>query len=196
MPAHGGTGGASHVGAVEHGDGVWRAGWPNPADLNFDFFALLKGDMDSPIAAVSQQGASKRIAVIGAGLAGATAARELVRCGFTNVHLFEATERIGGRLYSRPINEKNLSGTPTTYELGAMRVPFFPSPGSNNSLADYYVSLFDIKMQDFPNPGARGVKTAVYMNDGLGPDPRSRAVNPIIFTNEEGRPDEINDRIL
>jgi hypothetical protein len=23
---------------VDRIDGVWRAGWPNPADLNFDFF--------------------------------------------------------------------------------------------------------------------------------------------------------------
>jgi tryptophan 2-monooxygenase len=145
---------------------------------------------------VSKQAAAQRIAVIGAGIAGTTAARELVRCGFTNVHLFEATERIGGRFYSRPINKRNLGGTPATYELGAMRISFFPKPGSNNSLTDYYVSLFDIKTQDFPNPGAPGVTTAVYMNDGLGPNPRSLAVNPIIFTNKEGLPHKINDPVL
>jgi hypothetical protein len=49
---------------VDRIDGVWRAGWPNPADLNFDFFTLLKEDPDSPIAVVSKQAAAKRIAVI------------------------------------------------------------------------------------------------------------------------------------
>jgi hypothetical protein len=65
MPVHGGTGGESHIDGVDRIDGVWRAGWPNPADLNFDFYTLLKGDTDRPIAVVSKQAAAKRIAVIG-----------------------------------------------------------------------------------------------------------------------------------
>src|ERR1043165_249532 len=104
---------------VKWGDNPWRGAWPNPAGLNFNFYRLLELGSDSPIASVGEQASEKRIAVIGAGIAGVTAARELVRCGFKNVHVFEATERIGGRLSSQPVDEKRLSGTPTTYELGA-----------------------------------------------------------------------------
>jgi tryptophan 2-monooxygenase len=166
---------------VREGDNKWRGGWPNPAGLNFNFFRLLELDNDAPIAEVHEQASQKKIAVIGGGIAGVTAARELVRCGFKNVHLFEATDRLGGRLYSRAVNDKNLSRTPTTYELGAMRIPFFPKPGSKNSLADYYVGRFGIAEKAFPNPGAPNVITAVYMNDGSGTDPDYNGVSRLIY---------------
>src|SRR5580704_12014276 len=143
MATTGGTKGPK-ASSVTWGDNRWRGGWPNPAGLNFNYYLLLELDSDAPIATVHEQATQKKIAIIGGGIAGVTAARELVRCGFKNVHLFEATDRIGGRLYSRPVDEKKLDGTPTTYELGAMRVPFFPEPKSKNSLTDYYVDRFDI----------------------------------------------------
>jgi tryptophan 2-monooxygenase len=180
MPAPGGTKGPK-TSTVRSGDNHWRGAWPNPAGLNFNFFLLLALNNDKPIANVQEQASQKRIAIIGGGIAGVTAARELVRCGFKNVHLFEATGRIGGRLYSRPVDEKKLNGTPTTYELGAMRIPFFPAPGSENSLADYYVDRFKIEKKDFPNPGAAGVITAVYMNDGFGTNADSTTISRLIY---------------
>jgi tryptophan 2-monooxygenase len=193
MPGLGGTRGTVSAAPVQRISGAWRGGWPNPADLNFDYHMLLEEENNSPIAQVKDQACEKRIAIVGAGIAGATAARELVRCGFRHVHLFEATDRIGGRLYSRPVNYKNLSGTPTVFELGAMRIPFFPTPGSKNSLTDYYVTRFDLKTQPFPNPGAKDVLTAVYMNDGLGPDPRNVAIKPLVSKSTKETETQIPD---
>lgn len=43
-----------------------------------------------------------RIVIVGAGLSGVTAAVKLIENGFENVVLFEAENRIGGRIYSVP----------------------------------------------------------------------------------------------
>lgn len=67
--------------------------------------------------------------VIGAGIGGLTAARELYRYGFNNVHIFEATSRVGGRLCSEPATRF------TAYELGAMRMPFFRAATKERPLA-------------------------------------------------------------
>jgi tryptophan 2-monooxygenase len=107
-----------------------------------------------------------RIAVVGAGMAGLTAARELFRCGYTNIDIFEASDRIGGRNYSIPAPDRL-----TTYEMGAMRMPFFTQPGAQNCVLDYYRNLFGITTQPFPDPGsAATASTGIYINDGRGPD--------------------------
>ena len=41
---------------------------------------------------------SPKIAVIGAGISGIGVANELIKHGFTNVTIFEALDRIGGRI--------------------------------------------------------------------------------------------------
>ncbi len=41
-----------------------------------------------------------KIVIVGAGISGISAARDLVKSGFTDILILEATERIGGRIWS------------------------------------------------------------------------------------------------
>ncbi|TWI80722.1 tryptophan 2-monooxygenase precursor [Roseibium hamelinense] len=87
------------------------------------------------------------IAVIGAGISGLTASYELAKAGYI-VHLYEATERVGGRLYSKHVPQDT---SPTLVELGAMRFP------PTEFLLDHYMqTMLDQKIEDlpdFPDPG-------------------------------------------
>ncbi len=152
----------------EHHADAWRFKWPNTADFNFNYYRLLN-DAGRADRGIGKPGPAKRkIAIVGAGVAGLVAARELFRSGYTDIHLFEASERIGGRLHSVPV----APGAKTCFEFGAMRMPFFTRPGSRNSVLDYYASIFKIRTMDFPNPdGSHGVHVGIYMNEGQGPDP-------------------------
>ncbi|MEQ8604602.1 MAG: NAD(P)/FAD-dependent oxidoreductase [Marivibrio sp.] len=116
-------------------------------------YAHWMDSCDGPIGAVDPASAEKA-AVIGAGLAGLAATYELLRAG-VDVTLFEASDRIGGRLYSKSFfdDSKDLA------ELGAMRFP--PS----EELLFRYIDQFGIRTTpDFPDPGA--VETLVsYQGD-------------------------------
>lgn len=155
----------------------WRFKFPNTADFNFNYWKLLHDDGEGPIA-YNKRGAEHRIAIVGAGVAGMTAARELYRAGYTNIDIYEATDRIGGRTYSE---SSPLPDGVTTYELGAMRLPFFwphdtrsesGGPGSENCVLDFYCTTFGIATQPFPNPGGKGITTGIYVNRGRGANPR------------------------
>lgn len=153
----------------------WQPHWPNPADIPYHYANLLHRCAATGIADVRGTAAARqRIAIIGAGYAGLTVARELLRCGYENIALFEAEPRIGGRAY--PVMPETKSGRAlgswTPYELGAMRIPFFlPEDGTTecNSLAHYFVALYGQQYQDFPNPGSVGTRTGIYINEGFGP---------------------------
>ena len=90
------------------------------------------------------------VAVIGSGAAGLAAAYELLRCGL-NVTVFEATDRIGGRLFSSPSSTQDGN----VFEMGAMR--FTPS----EQVLHWYGNLFNqthpgsvqFDTGSFPNPG-------------------------------------------
>ncbi|MBL8474386.1 MAG: FAD-dependent oxidoreductase [Rhodocyclaceae bacterium] len=147
----------------------WMPHFPNPADFRFNYYQLL---LNAPHGlARLPAGERKSVAVIGAGAAGMTAARELLRCGFS-VSIYEASNRIGGRLHTHPNpNGHDKSGM----ELGAMRMPFFPKPGAENCVLEYYICKepgqhHSAKLAQFPNPGSAPGNTGVYMNQGLGPD--------------------------
>ena len=43
---------------------------------------------------------SKSVAIIGAGIAGLTAAQKLYENGFNEITIFEALDRIGGRIHT------------------------------------------------------------------------------------------------
>ncbi len=136
----------------------WKFRWPNSADNRFNYYNLL----ENPIAKRGKPGF--KVAIVGAGIAGLTAARELARAGFTHIDVFEATDRIGGRAYSVQVPRQQ-----TMYELGAMRIPFFDKPGSKNSVMDYYATKeFKFEVQDFPNPGSDHCDTGIYVNLGTG----------------------------
>ncbi len=148
----------------------WLPHFPNPADFRFDYFKLL---VNAPggLAQLDSNCLPPRVAVIGAGAAGMTAARELLRCGF-NITIFEASDRIGGRLYTRgnPVDAR-YSGM----EMGAMRMPFFEKPGQQNCILEYYLlqevaPAHKAVYSQFPNPGSAHGGTGIYLNEGYGPD--------------------------
>lgn len=169
--------------------GGWRFQYPNTADFNFDYWQLLDAASSSAIAKARDP--QLRCAVVGAGVAGLVAARELMRCGVVNIDVYEASDRIGGRTWSIPA-----PGQYTTFEMGAMRMPFFwPSganppaygPGSQACVLDYYCSLFGVTTQDFPDPGSTAVAaTGIYMNDGRGPDDQG-SPSLLIWQNADGQ---------
>lgn len=145
----------------------WIPAFPNPADFRFDYFKLLQ---QSP-AGLASLGAPLKVAVIGAGAAGMTVARELHRCG-AQVTIFEASDRIGGRLYTV---DNPHGGKQAGMEMGAMRMPFFAEPGSKNCILDYYLNYENarrhpIQLSAFPNPGAAPGGTGIYINQGHGPE--------------------------
>ncbi|HET7433679.1 MAG TPA: FAD-dependent oxidoreductase [Thermoanaerobaculia bacterium] len=144
----------------------WYPNYPNPADFQFDYYRLLAlaKDAGTPIGYAPSGGAS--VAVIGAGAAGMTAARELYRAGY-NVTVYEASDRICGRHYT----DRPAPGAKTGMELGAMRFPFFSEPGSKNSVFDYYLNAEAPGITSpFPNPGTAPGNTGIYVNRGWGPN--------------------------
>lgn len=116
-------------------------------------YAAWMDSCDGPIGAFDAA-PTEKVAIIGAGLGGLAAAYELLRAG-VDVTLFEASDRIGGRLYSKSF----VAGSADLAELGAMRFP--PS----EELLFRYIDQFGIKTTpNFPDPGA--VETLVsYQGD-------------------------------
>lgn len=158
----------------------WLPNFPNSPDLRFNYFKLLN---DACVAknSIGIAGAKNKVAIIGGGAAGLTAARELYRSGF-KVTIYEASDRISGRLYT-----ETEAGSATSMEFGAMRMPFFDggsgtgsAQGSTNCLLSYYLNKDQqyvgnptptrANLNDFPNPGAAAGNTGIYINNGLGPN--------------------------
>lgn len=104
----------------------------------------------SSIASFQVDPSAFSVAVVGSGAAGLAAAYELLRCGM-NVTVFEATSRIGGRLFTSPSS----TGDGNLFEMGAMR--FTPS----EQVLHYYSNLFTesgaseiiYDTGSFPDPG-------------------------------------------
>jgi monoamine oxidase len=87
------------------------------------------------------EGGSKKITVIGAGIAGLVAAYELERRGH-QVEILEGSGRIGGRIYTHRF--RSGPGSPLV-ELGAMRIP------TKHRHTMYYITELGLadKMRDF-----------------------------------------------
>lgn len=145
----------------------WRAVFPSPPDLCFDYRALV--EQVNGVAQASDR--QHKICIIGAGITVLTTARELYRCGFENITLIEKSNRIGGRhLTALGSNNTNTVGRPP-FEMGAMRMPFFNTsnepPKEGRSLMAYYANEFELHHSDFPNPGSPAVhSTGVYLREG------------------------------
>lgn len=163
-------------GTEQSTDSGWQFQFPNTADFNFNYYKLLSDAEQSSIG--QNQQASQRIAIVGAGLAGLTVARELFRCGYTAIDLYEASDRIGGRTCSIPVQDED--NHHTVFEMGAMRIPFFSEPGSRNSVVDYYSTLFGLTTQPFPDPGSSVADTGIFLNNGYGPDPDHPYAEPTL----------------
>jgi monoamine oxidase len=165
-------------------DKKWAARFPNPPDLCFDYRALV--EQNDGIAKATEP--EHRICIIGAGITGLTAARELYRCGFTHITLIEQSSRIGGRHLTVP-GSKQSSASHTPFEMGAMRMPFFnrsdEPPTEGRSLMAYYAKAFDLSTVDFANPGSQWVRsTGIYLREGtIGGEPTPQM---LIWKNEDG----------
>lgn len=158
----------STPGTPQLSDNLWRARFPNPPDLCFDYRRLV----EQPGGIAQASNINHKVAIIGAGITGLTTARELLRCGFTDITLFEQSNRIGGRHLS--VVDRSLpAGTGSTpFEMGAMRLPFFnrlgEPPLEGRSLQAYYSKLFNLKISDFANPGSAHVNsTGIFLRDGM-----------------------------
>lgn len=105
----------------------------------------------------------KKVAIIGAGVAGLYAARLLLEAGVIP-DIYEASDRIGGRLYSKHFHDKEGNEVEAFAELGAMRMPKsskiffnlakkfgldsnipFPDPGLVDTLLYYQNESFEWK---------------------------------------------------
>ncbi|WP_335945577.1 FAD-dependent oxidoreductase [Pseudomonas sp. G166] len=165
-------------------DNKWAVRFPNPPDLCFDYRALVEQKNGIATATDPQH----RICIIGAGITGLTAARELYRCGFTHITLIEQSRRIGGRHLTVP-GSKHSSASHTPFEMGAMRMPFFNQvdepPTEGRSMMAYYAKTFDLSTSDFANPGSQWVRsTGIFLREGsLGGEP---APQMQIWKNEDG----------
>lgn len=63
---------------------------------------------DDPLSSGLRRKRQPRIVVIGAGLAGLSAAKALLESGFTDVTILEATDRIGGRVQSVKLGKSSI----------------------------------------------------------------------------------------
>lgn len=145
----------------------WAARFPNPPDLCFDYRRLV--EQHDGIAQANRP--DHRICIVGAGITGLTVARELLRCGFTQITLIEQAQRVGGR-HLTVVNHDEQGQPSAPFEMGAMRMPFFnrtgEPPKDGRSLMAFYADLFDLRISDFPNPGTPWVNaTGIYLREGL-----------------------------
>lgn len=148
----------------------WGASFPNPADISFDYRKMLESCIDDLGIARNSDG-NETVAIVGAGIAGLTAARELARSGFTKIKIFEAGPLIGGR---HDTLRGTASGQYTCYEGGAMRFPPFLKSSTGDrtdgtSLFSYYFDAFSLSGEGFPNPGSQFATTGIYYNEGWHP---------------------------
>ncbi len=122
-------------------------------DSLFDYPAFMGSIKDS----ILEKGSTlegKRVAVIGAGASGLIAAYQLLLAG-ARVDIYEATNRVGGRMYSVPIPDKGFKTK--QFELGCMRFP----PSSKTLF--WLLKSFNINTADnFPDPGSYGTNAELY----------------------------------
>ncbi|MBO9112541.1 MULTISPECIES: NAD(P)/FAD-dependent oxidoreductase [Rhizobium/Agrobacterium group] len=115
-------------------------------DLLYDYGSFLRlSDCEGGIGSVAQNSLRPRIGIVGAGISGLVAATELLRAGITDLVLFEARDRMGGRAWSQIFDprEPNLIA-----EMGAMRFP------SSATCLFHYLDKFRIDTAaSFPDPG-------------------------------------------
>ncbi len=169
----------------------WRGTFPGPADRSFNYRKLLDKSKNGIGKA---QGSRLRVAIIGAGPAGLTAAHELVRSGLETVHLYEASDRYGGRFWTKTVEDDHSQTQFTAMDAGAMRMPPFIQESkkqkglkgkerqlevwSGSSVLSYYLNKYNITTDEFPNPGSEFATTGIYYNKGsLEPDAEVKQEN-------------------
>lgn len=142
MPIHG-----SLSGMGSHQPNEQKPFYPANIDTLYDYSVFLTQVEQNTLGKLPDQ--SKRVAIVGAGMAGMVAAYELLRCGIV-ADIYEASDRLGGRAWSKAseCDPKVLA------EKGAMRFP-------HTAAFTHYVEKFGLKLvDDFPDPGK--VYTQLY----------------------------------
>lgn len=110
------------------------------------------------------------VAIVGAGMAGMTAAYELMKLGLKPV-IYEAS-RMGGRLRSQPFE----GGQGVVAELGGMRFP------ASSTAFFHYVRLLGLQTKPFPNPLTPAAGSTVVDLEGQTHYARTLADLPPLFT--------------
>ena len=110
------------------------------------------------------------VAIVGAGMAGMTAAYELMKLGLKPV-IYEAS-RMGGRLRSQPFE----GGQGVVAELGGMRFP------ASSTAFFHYVNLLGLQTRPFPNPLTPAAGSTVIDLEGQPHYARTLAELPPLFT--------------
>lgn len=109
------------------------------------------------------------VAIVGAGMAGMTAAYELMKLGLKPV-IYEAS-RMGGRLRSQPFE----GGQGVVAELGGMRFP------ASSTAFFHYVKLLGLETKPFPNPLTPAAGSTVVDLEGQTHYARSLSELPPLF---------------
>lgn len=109
------------------------------------------------------------VAIVGAGMAGMTAAYELMKLGLKPV-IYEAS-RMGGRLRSQPFE----GGQGVVAELGGMRFP------ASSTAFFHYVNLLGLETKPFPNPLTPAAGSTVVDLEGQTHYARTLADLPPLF---------------
>ena len=115
-------------------------------------YPRLVRDITEPFANVTREGQNVRVAIIGSGFTGFTAAYELRRAGVAHIDMYEARNQIGGRADTRLFTGPD--GKQYSNEMGPMRVP------ENSKLFWHYLTQIqpdinpeETPLEPFPNPG-------------------------------------------
>lgn len=109
-----------------------------------------------PLGQIASQHYGSQVLIVGAGAAGLVAAYEAMRMGLHPV-VVEASERIGGRLYSYVAGDPADPANSVICELGAMRFP-----KSGKALMHYFDKVgMTANSADFPNPGSQATPSTV-----------------------------------
>jgi tryptophan 2-monooxygenase len=94
--------------------------WPFIDNL-FDFTKII-GKGNALTSVPIENGLNKKVAIIGAGAGGMSAAYELLKCGVV-ADVYEASDRVGGRAWSKNFTNEDGKEVSAFAELGSMRVP-------------------------------------------------------------------------
>ena len=137
-------------------------------DFPFAYDDWLEHPMGLAELPVSAHG--NEVAIVGAGMAGMTAAYELMKLGLKPV-IYEAS-RMGGRLRSQPFE----GGQGVIAELGGMRFP------ASSTAFFHYVKLLGLPTKPFPNPLTPAAGSTVVDLEGQTHYARTLADLPPLFT--------------
>lgn len=110
---------------------------PACIDTLFDYVNLLESNQ----IILPENFRQKNVAIVGAGAAGLCAGYELLKLGIVPT-IFEASDRIGGRIYTKPFSFEGLDNKPFS-ELGAMRIPM------SSLLFNYYANTLGLTLEHF-----------------------------------------------